>query len=186
MELLENTFKQAGEDYESQAICLDWYAAHRDPRIAELIASRGHVLLLHGGGTTAFMQVNDTHLHAILQALMKELELAVFYGHLSDAPGDGPIKACSHSRRDLCMLVKEVWESLDHAAISHKGYHQTGPELPLTGPIYVKDVCHDARAVLRDLCPHDDPEQIGTQIRDEAEELVDRMWGRQVLVETTI
>ena len=34
--------------------------------------------------------------------------------------------ACSHSRRDLCIIVKGVWESIDHAAVSLKGHPQTG------------------------------------------------------------
>ena len=34
--------------------------------------------------------------------------------------------ASSHSRRDLRILVKGVWESIDHAAISLEGYQQTG------------------------------------------------------------
>ena len=39
---------------ESQIIQLDWYAAHRDQRIAKFIRSRGHLLLLHGGGNTDY------------------------------------------------------------------------------------------------------------------------------------
>ena len=66
------------------------------------------------------------------------------------------------------MLVKGVWERLDHAAISLRGYEQTGPLLPLEGPIYMSDICRDLRDILKEMCPHDDPDQIGTQIRDEA------------------
>ena len=62
-------------------------------------------------------------------------------------------------------MAKEVWQSIDHAAISHKGYQQTGPLAPLTGPIYMKDLCRDLRDVVKAMCPHDDPAQIGTQIK---------------------
>ena len=179
VDLLEKTLPPRGHDYESQVICLDWFAAHRDPAVAAVIESRGHVLLLHGGGTTGYEQINDTHLHATLQSRMKAVEIAVFYGELEEMEAQGLSKACSHSRRDLCMLVKEVWEGLDHSAISHKGYQQTGPLLPLVGPIYMKDLCRDLRDVVKDMCPHEDPEQVGTQIRDEAAALVERMWGRQ-------
>ena len=179
VDLLEKTLPPRGQDYESQVICLDWFAAHRDPAVAACIESRGHVLLLHGGGTTGYEQINDTHLHATLQARMKALEIAVFYGELQEMEAQGLTKACSHSRRDLCMLVKEIWESLDHSAISHKGYQQTGPLLPLDGPIYMRDLCRDLRDVVKDMCPHEDPEQVGTQIRKEAYDLVERMWGRQ-------
>ena len=33
-----------------------------------------HVVLFHGGGITGFTQVNDTHLHALLQRLLIMLE----------------------------------------------------------------------------------------------------------------
>ena len=52
-------------------ICLGWHASHMDPSVAELIESRGHVLLLHGGGTTGCVQINDTHMH---QSFRKEYE----------------------------------------------------------------------------------------------------------------
>ena len=42
-----------------------------DPSVAELIESRGHVLLLHGGGATGCVLINDTHLH---QASRREFE----------------------------------------------------------------------------------------------------------------
>lgn len=167
VKLLGRWLPQAQHDSQSQVVILDRYSAHRDPAIVELIESRGHVLLLHGGGTTAYEQVNDTHFHAVFQARLKELEVAVFYGELSDVPASGQTKACSHSRHDLCMLVKAGWNGLDHAAISHKAYQQTGPSLPLTGPIYIEDVCRDLRDVWKSISPHPDPYQIGTQIRDE-------------------
>ena len=69
-------------------------------------------------------------------------------------------------------MVTAIWEQLDHAAISKRGYEQTGPNLPLTGPIRVSDVGKDLLPVFRALCPHEDPEQVGTQIRDEAKALV--------------
>ena len=177
VELLDKTLSVAEADGESIVVCLDWSVTHRDPAVVELIESKGHVLLLHGGGTTRYEQVIDTHLHSTLQARMKELEIAVFYGQLSDISADGTIKACSRSRHDLCMLVKAVWQSLNHAAISHTGYQQTGPLLPFTGPILMNDVCRDLREVYRDQDPHDDPNHIGTKIREEARQLVEREWN---------
>ena len=61
LELLERTLPPATEDYEAAVVCLDWYAGHRTAEIASLISRRGHVLLFHGGGTTGYEQVNDTH-----------------------------------------------------------------------------------------------------------------------------
>ena len=136
--------------------------------------------MLHGGGTTAYEQVNETHLHATLQKRMKDDGIAVFYGQLEDFAAAGATNACSHTRQDLCMSMKHVWENIDHQAISHTGYMQTGPLLPLEGPIYMTDLYIYLRELLQEMCPHDDPEQVGTEIREEARQLVDRSWGKTV------
>ena len=59
---------------ESIVVLLDWYAGHRTDEVEEVLRRKGHVLLFHGGGTTPFTQVNDTHLHASVQRLMVEIE----------------------------------------------------------------------------------------------------------------
>ena len=71
VELLEKTLKPAGEDYESQVICMDSHASHMDASSSEFIESRGHVVLLHGGGLTHYAQPNDTDFH---QSFRKEYE----------------------------------------------------------------------------------------------------------------
>ena len=68
VELLYNTLPPAGEDHEAQVVLLESNAAHIDPAVAELIESRGHVLSLHGGGTTDCKSVNDTNLNATIKA----------------------------------------------------------------------------------------------------------------------
>jgi hypothetical protein len=47
------------------------HASHMDASVVELIESRGHVLLFHGGGTTGCVQINDTHMH---QSVREEYE----------------------------------------------------------------------------------------------------------------
>ena len=49
---------------ESIIVLLDCYYAHRTLDAEELLLNEGRVLLFHGGRTTPFTQVNDTHLHA--------------------------------------------------------------------------------------------------------------------------
>ena len=39
-----------------------------------------------------------------------------------DILAGGPSKASSHARHDLCMLVKEVWQNIEHAFMNHYGY----------------------------------------------------------------
>ena len=152
-ELLQQTLPVVVNDDDSAIICLDWSVAHRTAEIASLVASSKHVLLFHGGGATGYEQVNDTHLHAMLQAVMQALEVAVFYGQLADNKAIGVQKAASHSRQELVNMIKAIWEQLNHAAISKRGYEQIGPFLPLEGPIMMKDIGADLLPFFRDLCP---------------------------------
>ena len=74
VELLKKSLHYAQDPEESVVVLLDWFKAHRSPEVAQLIKDMGHVLLFHGGGTTGYTQVNDTHLHAALQKLLQLLE----------------------------------------------------------------------------------------------------------------
>ena len=61
VDLLDKTLTPALADGTgSQVICLDWYAAHSCPDVRNLIAERGHALLMYGGGTTSTEQVGDS------------------------------------------------------------------------------------------------------------------------------
>ena len=71
MSLWKRNLPPAGMDYESQVICLDWYATHSCPDVRNLIAERGHALLLYGGGTTSIVQMSDTHSHAFFQTFAR-------------------------------------------------------------------------------------------------------------------
>ena len=50
---------------ESIVVMLDWFSAHLSTEVAELVASKGHVLLFHGGGVTGLEQVNAAWLSAL-------------------------------------------------------------------------------------------------------------------------
>ena len=93
-ELLDKTLRPAGEDYESQVVYMDSCSGLIDPAVAELIESRGHVLLVHVGGTTVDEQPHDTNLRTRdspcthernLPARMKDLEIT--YGLCMAGPG---------------------------------------------------------------------------------------------------
>jgi len=55
---------QATTSEESCVVLLDWFSGHLTKEVADIVKKKGHVLLFHGGGTTPFTQVNDTHFHA--------------------------------------------------------------------------------------------------------------------------
>ena len=74
VEALEWMLPQAQTSEESMIVMLDWFSGHLTDEVAEVIKRKGHVLLFHGGGTTPFTQVNDTHLHARLKQLLLQFE----------------------------------------------------------------------------------------------------------------
>ena len=100
--------------------------------MADIDKKKGHVLLFHGGGTTPFTQINDTHLHAILAGKLLEQEikwsaekrleliaLKEFFPTRSTTPNP--------TRFDILALVQEAWLMLDHNNVAKKGYR--GPVL---------------------------------------------------------
>ena len=75
VEALDWMLPNAANSTESIVLLLDWYQGHLTEEVAELVRRKGHVLLFHGGGTTPFTQINDTHLHALLSSLLIETEI---------------------------------------------------------------------------------------------------------------
>ena len=68
VEALDWILPDANESHESIVVLLDWYKGHLTEEVAQKVKSKGHVLIHHGGGTTPFTQINDTHLHARMHA----------------------------------------------------------------------------------------------------------------------
>ena len=74
VEALNWMLPRANKSWESMIVMLGWYSGHRTDEVRDLIKKKGHVLIYHGGGTTPFTQTNDTHLHAICQYLLVQIE----------------------------------------------------------------------------------------------------------------
>ena len=74
VEALDWLLPPANASNESIVVLLDWYSGHLTDEVANLVRSKGHVLLFHGGGSTPFTQINDTHLHAVLARILIALE----------------------------------------------------------------------------------------------------------------
>lgn len=126
VDALEWSLPAARAPEESMIIMLDWFAAHLSASVAEVVRRKGHILLLHGGGVTGAEQVNDTHLHALVQRRMEELETREMYHQRRDDPS----KVARLTRQLVVDLAREMWLSLDHSRIAADGYAQTGPLLP--------------------------------------------------------
>ena len=135
VEALDWMLPVANSSDESIIVLLDWFSGHLTEEVAELVRSKGHVLLFHGGGTTAFEQVNDTHLHAQLQARILELENDIARRVRKERLERGDKRMRSVKHEDLIILTQSAWRDIDHKKLSEKGYRSTGPELPMTGPV---------------------------------------------------
>ena len=96
VEYLQWALPAASSSKESIIVILDWYTGHRTPEVERLISDKGHVLLFHGGGTTPFTQINDTHLHALVQRLLETIENQWALSRHEEAEAEGktscPIK----------------------------------------------------------------------------------------------
>ena len=147
---------------ESIVVMLDWFSAHLTPDVVAAIRAKGHIVIYHGGGATGVEQVNDTHLHALVQRVMEELETLEQFEQRKRYPSKVP----KLSRQKIIELVGQMWLRMDHKDVAKKGYTQTGPTLP-------DDV--GAAGVFRDLKPFWEAVD-GDKIRAEAYDLVQDLW----------
>ena len=159
---------QATDASQSIIVILDWYAGHRTENVMEFIHSRGHLVIFHGGGCTPFTQINDTHLHARLQRLLIQLENQISHGRRTDMHLNGRHGLCSLSRVDICSIVATVWRMIDHESVASKGYEQTGPNLPLEGPIRRDQIYSSLRDVYDEIDPAVGLQEMGEKLRDDA------------------
>ena len=77
---------------DSIVVILDWFTGHLTDEVYEVVTFKGHLLIFHGGGTTPFTQINDTHLHALVQRLMEQLENEVAHSQHKAAADAGQRK----------------------------------------------------------------------------------------------
>ena len=167
VEALEWLLPLAATPQDSIIVMLDWYAGHLTPEVEHCIRSRGHVLLLHGGGTTPFIQVNDTHLHANLQRYLTQMETSLCRDIQKDAVAEGGRVVPTLKREDIVGLVSAVWRSINHGKVATKGYRQTGPLMAAEGPVLREDVFRDLVPVMEAIEEPGDLDHVGTTFRDE-------------------
>jgi hypothetical protein len=168
VEALDWMLPAASCSEDSVVVLLDWFSGHLTEEVAALVKAKGHVLLFHGGGTTPFTQINDTHLHATLARMLIQLEneWALNERHASWCAGQN--KTPNPTRFDIVQLVQCAWAGIDHSVVAAKGYKQTGPTMPLTGPVHPSHVFTDLLKVIQSCDPTSTPLEVGMTLRDEA------------------
>lgn len=182
VDALDRILPDCDQPEDSIVVLLDWYSGHRTEEVEDLIAAKGHVLNFHGGGTTPFGQINDTHLHALVARALVQFENAVALSSLQCGRNSGVRKFPTSSRLDILHMVAGMWRSIDHHKIACVGYKQTGPTMSMDEPILVDDVYKDLRRVFAEIDPSTDPLHIGDSIREKARQRVQEGIDAGVLV----
>ena len=73
-----------------------------------------------------------------------------------------------------------MWEQINHARIAERGYQQTGPTMPLEGPVSRSDVQEDLLTVFDKIeAPAGDV--VGVQMRDDAVAYVNKLYNEGLL-----
>ena len=70
--------------------------------------------------------------------------------------------------------MQQAWLTIPHGTYAEKGYGQTGPTMPLQGPIRHDQVFKDLLRVWEIIDPSTSPTQVGTKMRDDAIEFVNK------------
>jgi hypothetical protein len=121
VEALDWILPMTNDSSESIVVLLDWFSGHLTDEVKELIAGKGHVLLFHGGGTTPFTQINDTHLHAQLASVLIKIENDWQLAERARMLAKGQNKTPNPSREDILQIVQAAWLSLNHGRVAEKG-----------------------------------------------------------------
>ena len=179
LDALHTLLPAARDSTESMVVLLDYFSAHLTHDVQQFIAERGHVVLYHGGGTTAFTQINDTHLHAQLQSCIIKLENQVSHEMRRDMWMNCNQGVATLTRHDVLRIVEVAWKLMNHKSIAAIGYEQTGPNMPFDGPILRSQVATDLLDVLHEIDPPIGDQEVGTSLRDEAKEFVQAGWPQK-------
>jgi hypothetical protein len=105
------------------------------------------------GGRPFFTQINDTHLHALMQRWLVRNEVHMAHDQRKNPMAEGEYKTPRLKRWDICRLVSTVWQTINHAQVAEKGYAQTGPTMPLAGPVERDNVYNNLMGVIDKIDP---------------------------------
>ena len=176
VEALDWMLPQAHESKDSIVVLLDWAGCHLTEEVFSLVRLKGHVLLHHGGGSTPFTQINDTHLHALVARLLIQVENDWALKERERLLDLGQNKTPELSREEILSIVQTAWLSIDHARVAEKGYKQTGPTMPLTGTVAPEDVFKDLLRAMEEMDPSSNPLEVGMASRDKDVAFVREGW----------
>ena len=119
---------EADGDGDMEMVFLDWYSAHLDPAVQDLIRNKGHVAMCVLGGATPWVATLDTDCHAPYQREYTQTEQA---DHAAQLLGGANMPAYT---RQACMnRAIDTWKMIPHARICERAWDHVGVTLPLDG-----------------------------------------------------
>ena len=128
LEFLEWDLGEADGDGDCEAVCLDWFAAHLDDDVQDLIRSKGHVPVYIPGGATPWVATLDTHAHADYQNQYLAAEEA---DNIAQLLRGASLPECT--RQVVLDRAASAWTLVSHERISEVAWLHDGITLPMDG-----------------------------------------------------
>jgi hypothetical protein len=122
----------------AEIVCLDWFAAHLDGKVQNLVTDKGHVPLYIPGGATPWVATLDTHYHAPYQHEYKAAERTDAERQLR---GGRALPECTP--QVVMDRAVETWKIIPHEKLAERSWVETGITLPLDGrgDQYLRRLC---------------------------------------------
>ena len=126
---LERHLEPWSADRRWRILLTDAYAAHMGDNIRRLAWHRGYIVILHGGGTTGAMQVNDTDLHQHLRRLYVEEEQNFLLARNRAVPG----QLVTPRPSDCIQWAATIWRRTSLHIRGSGGFKSVGAAVALDG-----------------------------------------------------
>ena len=126
---LERHLEPWSADRRWRILITDAFSAHMGDNIRRLAWHRGYIVILHGGGTTGVMQVNDTDLHQHLRRLYVEEEQIFLIARNRAAPG----QLVTPRPSDCIQWAATIWRRRSLHIRGSGGFKSVGAAVALDG-----------------------------------------------------
>ena len=127
-EFLEWDLGNADGDGDMEMVFLDWFAAHLDDSVQDLIKAKGHIVIYIPGGGTPWVATLDTGCHAPYQREYTESEMADHAAQLVNGAN-----MPDYSRQACMDRSIDTWKEIPHDRLCENEWDHVGVTLPLDG-----------------------------------------------------